>query len=167
MAVTNKPPIPRAFLSQPSTNEAGEKGQVTTEPWSRFFRDLRTDLDNTPRILPNASVSESDLNASVAATTLLTPDQDGLYNFQFYTSVLTADGVSSSLTPALNWTEGGTAKTHAFTAMTGDTTTTNASEAYLVQADGASPIRYVLTYASNTPGAMHYAFYAVLSSVAS
>jgi len=167
MAVTNKPPIPRAFLSQQATNEAGEKGQVTTEPWNRFFRDLRTDLDNTPRILPNASVSEADLNASVAATTLLTPEQDGLYSFQFYTSVLTAAGVSSSLTPALNWTEGGVAKTHTFTAMTGNTTTTNASESYLVKADGDAPIRYVLTYASNAASAMHYAFYAVLASVAS
>jgi hypothetical protein len=166
MAVTQKPPIPRAFIATATTNDVGEKGLTPTEPWSRFFRDLRTDLDNTPRILPNASVSESDLNATVAATTLLTPEQDGLYLFQFYMAVMTADGVSSSVTPLLDWTQG-LAKSHTFTAMTGNTTTTNWSEDYMIYADAGAPIRYTLTYASNTPAAMHFAFYAVLQSVAS
>ncbi len=166
MAVTNKPPIPRAFIAEKSENDAGEQGLNPTEPWSLFFRDLRTDLDNTPQVLPNASVSEADLNATVAATTILTPEHDGLYLFQFYAAVMTADGVSSSLTPMLDWTQG-SAKSHTFTAMAGNTTTTNASEDYMIFAQAGAPIRYTLTYASNTPGAMHYAFYAVLQSVAS
>lgn len=166
MAVTNKAPIPRAFLTERATNDLGEEGMNPTEPWNRFFRDLRTDLDNTAQVLPNASITITDGNTSVSATTMLTPDQSGLYAFSYYAAVMTADAVSSRLTVLLDWTQG-SAKSKTFTAMTGNTTTTNSSEDYLVYADGGAPIRYTVTYASNTPGAMHYALYGILQSVSS
>ena len=166
MSITERPPIPRAFLAELSTNDSGEKGLVPTFPWSTFFRGLRDDLNNTPQVLPDASVTIADGNASVAATTMLTPEVDGLYSFQYAAAVNTADGVSSSLTTLIDWTQEGNSKTKTFTAMNGDATTTNDSGYWLIYADANSPIRYTLTYASNTAGQMHYSFYALVSSVA-
>lgn len=166
MAIDQRPPIPRAFIAELQTNDAGEKGLGPTFPWSMFFRNMRTDLDNTPRVLPNASVVEEDGNASVAATAMLTPEVDGLYSFQYAATVNTVDGVSSSLTTAIDWTWNGNTKSKSFTAMNADTTTTSESAFWLFYADADAPIRYTLTYASNTAGQMHFSFYALVSSVA-
>lgn len=165
MAIDQKPPIPRAFISEAGIDEAGKKGQLITFPWGTFFRDLRADLDSTARVLPNGIVAITDGNASVAATTIFTPEADGLYSFQYAASVNTADGVSSSLTTLIDWTWGSNTKTKTFAAMTGNATTTNDSGYWLFYATAAAPIRYTLTYASNTPGAMHYSWYALVSSV--
>lgn len=165
MAINQKPPIPRAFISELGENDSGEKGQILTFPFSTFFRDLRADLDSTARVLPNGIVAITDGNASVAATTIFTPEADGLYSFQYAAAVNTVDGVSSSLTTAIDWTWGANTKTKTFAAMNGDATTTNDSGTWLFYATSAAPIRYTLTYASNTPGQMHYSFYALVSSV--
>jgi hypothetical protein len=165
MAINQKPPIPRAFISAAGEDESGTKGQLITFPWGTFFRDLRADLDSTARVLPNGIVTISDGNASVAATTIFTPEADGLYSFQYAAAVNTVDGVSSSLTTAIDWTWGANTKTKSFTAMNGDATTTNDSGYWLFYATAASPIRYTLTYASNTAGQMHFSWYALVSSV--
>lgn len=167
MAIQERPPIPRAFLAEETTNDSGEKGLTPTFPWSTFFRGLRTDINNTAIIDPDGRVVIDDGNASVAATTIITPEVDGLYSFQYSAAVNTVDGVSSSLTTLIDWTQNGNTKTFTFTAMNGNATTTNDSGYRLLFADAGSPIRYTLTYASNTPGQMHYSFYALVSSVAS
>lgn len=165
MAINQKPPIPRAFISEMGENESGEKGQVVTFQFATFFRDLRADIDATAQILPNGVVPISDGNASVAATTIFTPEVDGLYSFQYAAAVNVVDGVSSSLTTAIDWTWGANTKTFTFPAMNGDATTTSDSGYRLIYATAGAPIRYTLTYASNTPGQMHYSFYALVSSV--
>lgn len=166
MAIDQKPPIPRAFIAEKGEIDQRE-GLVLTTPFSIYFRDLRADIDSAALLLPDGRVSEPDGNASVAATAIFTPSQAGLYSFQYAAAVKTPDGVSSSLTTAIDWTWDGNTKTKSFAAMNGDATTTNDSGFWLLYADAGSPIRYTLTYASNTPGLMHFSFYALVSSVAS
>ncbi len=123
-------------------------------------------MDNAALILPDGRVSIDDGNASVGATTIFTPSADGLYSFQYAAAVNIADGVSSSLTTLLDWTWNGNTKAVTFAAMNGNAIGTSDSGARLFYADAGAPIRYTLTHASNTPGAMHYSFYALVSSVA-
>lgn len=166
MAIDQKPPIPRAFVAEKGEID-NQQGLVLTTPFSIYLRDLRADIDSAPLILPDGTVTIADGNASVAATAIITPSQAGLYSFQYAAAVRTADGVSSSLTTAIDWTSHTNTKTKTFTAMNGNATTTNDSGYWLFYADASAPIRYTLTYASNTPGQMHYSFFALVSSVSS
>lgn len=166
MAVTKNAPVPRAPIAEPVKNAQGKTELVVTLPFAIYLRDLRTDIDNAPRSATATPISQTTKNASVVTTDILTPTSDGLYSFQFSAAVMTADGVSSSLTTVLGWTQNTVAKTKSFTAMTGNTVTTTASDTYLFFADASAPITYALTYVSNTPGQMVYDFYAVLSTVA-
>lgn len=166
MSVDQKPPIPRAFVAERGTVD-GQTGLVLTTPFLIYFRNLREDIDRAALVLPDGTVTIGDGNASVAATAILTPSQAGLYSFQYASSVNTPDGVSSSLTTDIDWTQQGNIKTKSFTAMNGDTTATTDSGYWLLYADAGAPIRYTLTYASNTPGQMHFSWYALVSGVAS
>lgn len=160
-----QPPYPRFPIAEVSQEEgSGRKVYTVTTPWSIYFRNLRNDVNSTP--IAQQVVSKASQNASIGTTTILTPDSDGYYAFQYYAAITTADGVSSSLTPVLSWTDGGIAKSKTFTAITGNTTATTDSDDYLIFNDGGSPITYSTTYASNTPGQMVYKLFAVLSSVA-
>lgn len=165
MAATRRPPFPAAPIGVPATDLKGAPVVEASDAFKTYMRGQEDAINAaaqsvvTPIALTaqNASKATTDLTASAAA---------GLYSFQFYASVKTAAGVSSSLTATLGWTENAQPKTKVFTAMTGNTVTTSSSEWYLVSVDGGSPITYALTYASNAAGAMIYNFYAVLSSVA-
>ena len=95
--------------------------------------------------------------ASIPLTPMPLPSlAPGPYRVSTYARVTVADAVSSSLTVTLGWTETGLALTHSFAAMTGNTTATVDSQTWLIEIDQASPISYATTYASGTPGAMHY-----------
>lgn len=166
MAIDQKPPIPRAFVAEKGEID-GVPGLVLTTPFSIYLRDLRGDINSAALILPDGRVSIDDGNASVAATAIFTPSQSGLYSFQYAAAVNTPDGVSSSLTTAIDWTWNTNTKSVSFAAMNGNATTTSDAGYRLLYADAGSPIRYTLTYASNTAGRMHYSFYALVSSVAS
>lgn len=165
MAIDQKAPIPRTFAVEPGEID-NRKGLVLTTPFSIYLRDLRNDIDSAALVLPDGRVSIADGNASVAATAIFTPVADGLYSFQYAAAVNTADGVSSSLTTAIDWTWNANTKTRTYAAMNGNTTGTSDAGYTLIYADAGAPIRYTLTYASNTPGQMRYSFYALVSSVA-
>ncbi len=161
--------IPRAAIAE-QQEDPTTKAKVlnTTLPWSIFFRTLRQDLNQAARSVSPNPVTKTDQNASIATTDLLVPvaSVNALYSFQYAVAITIADGVSSSLTPVLSWTDGGVVKTQTFTAVTGNTTTTIGSGVWMFRGDAGAPITYATTYASNTPGSMHYDFYAVLSTVA-
>lgn len=165
MAITQNAPIPRTFAVEKGDID-GRQGLVLTTPFNIYLRNLRNDVDNAALVLPDGRVSITDGNASVGSTVVFTPTSDGLYTFQYAASVNTPDGVSSSLTTAMDWTWGGNTKAKTFAAMNGNSTGTSDTGALLFYADAGAPIRYTLTYASNTPGVMHYSFYALVSSVA-
>lgn len=145
-----------------------DQGLWFTTGWQIWFRNMRSDLNATARAVSQAPVIATDQHASIGATDLIVPVPvvNGVYSFTYAAHVTVVDGVSSSIIPAIAWTWGGVVQTKTFATMNGNLTTTNASETYLFRADASAPITYTVTYASNTPGTMHYDFYAVLASVA-
>lgn len=169
MAVSLPPPYPRAAIGELRENALPNQppNVQVSKPWAIFFRDQRQYLAQIPVSVTPQAVMALDQNDAIGTTTIITPDQSGLYSFEYYLAVITADGVSSSAQVVIGWTDQGNTKGHTFTAVTGNTTTTTGSERYLFQADAAAPITYSVTYASNTPNAMHYNLYTVVQSVAS
>lgn len=166
MAVTLPPPYPRAPIGMIEADPITQKPVAkVTQPWSFYFRDTRQYLAQLPVSVTPSATQALDQNDAIGTTTIITPDQDGMYSIEYYLAVITAAGVSSSATVVAGWTDQGTTKTHTFTAITGNTTTTTGSERYLFQADAGAPITYSVTYASNAANAMHYNLYLVTASV--
>lgn len=168
MAVTLPPPYPRAPIGEITQSTIpGQSPEVTlTQPWSFYFRDQRQYLSQLPVSVTPSVTPAADQNDAIGTTTIFTPTQDGLYSFEYYLAITTADGTSSSAQVTVAWTDT-LAKSHAFTAITGDTTTTTGSERYLFFAQAGAPITYAVSYASNTPNAMVYTLYPLVQSVAS
>lgn len=97
------------------------------------------------------------LSGSIGATPLpLGVLAGGRYRVSTYARIVTPDGVSSSLTVSIRWTEGGVALVVSGAAMVGDSITTVQSETYLLTIDAVSAISYSTVYASNTPNQMKY-----------
>lgn len=167
MAVSQSAPEPRAPIAEVGKDpDTGKPVWNVTKPWSFFFRDLRTQLDSAPQQSTPTPISETDQDDAIGTTTIVTPDHDGIYSFEYYAAVVTAATTSSSLTVVLGFTDSGVAKTKTFTAITGNTTTTTGSERYMFRGDGGSPITYSTTYASNGANEMIYDIDIVVSSVA-
>lgn len=112
-------------------------------------------------------VALSDQHASIVATPVTTATlAAGLYRVSWYARVTTPDGVSSSLTVTLGWTEGSQALTLSGVAITGDAVTSVQSGMAFLRIDNGSPITYATTYASNTPNKMRYELTVNLERVA-
>jgi len=104
--------------------------------------------------------------AAIGATPLpLASVTAGRYRIAFYTRVTTPDGVSSSLTITLGWTDGGIACTQSGAAMTGNAVTTTQSGSIMIQSDANAPITYSVAYASNTPNQMAYRLSVVVEAL--
>ena len=168
MAVVQPPPYPRAAIGTVGKDPlTGQPVATVTKPWGIYFRDQRQYLAQIPvNVSPTALMVLAE-NASVGATTILTPDQEGLYGFEYYVRVVTAAATSSSVQVTLGWSDGGVTQSQAFTAVTGNTTASQGSGRYLFRSDGGAPITYTVTYASNGAGEMEYSLYMVTQSVAS
>lgn len=166
MAITLPPPYPRAPIGNVERDEiTGKVIAKLTLPWQFYYRDQRQFLAQVPVNATPTSSNAVDQTATVGTTTVTTTTQAGLYGFEYYLTIITAAGVSSSAQVVAAWTDGGQSKSKTFTAVTGNTTTTTGSERYLFQCDGGSPITYSVTYASNPANAMHFTLYVVVSNV--
>lgn len=166
MSVVEDAPYPRAPIGEIRRNEATGKPEMwITLPWGIFIRDLREDLDATP--IEEDSFEVTGQDASIGATTIVTPEQTGYYSFTYYAAITTAGTTSSSLTVAISWTDGGVVKSKTFTAITGNTIATTQSETYLMAVDAAAPITYTTTYASNAAGEMKYTLFGIVNSISS
>ncbi len=167
MAVNQPPPYPRAPIGLIGKDPlTGESVANLTTRWSIYFRDQRQYLAQIPVSVTPEAVTVPDANDTVATTTITTPENDGVFSFEYYLRVITAAGVSSSATVVLGWTDQTQALSKPFTAVAGNTTTTHGSERYQFNVDGGTPITYSVTYASNPVNAMHYNLYIVVSAVA-
>lgn len=166
-----QPPYPRFPISEASVDEnTRQKVQTVTTPWGLYFRNLRDDVDNAAIAQETFSTPTTGSSASIGTTTIFTPGQDGVFAFQYYAAVITpatTGAATSSLITTLSWTDGGISKAKSFPAMTGNTNGTTDSNNYLIVADGAAPISYSTTYASDTAGQMVYKLFGLVSSVAS
>lgn len=106
-------------------------------------------------------VSELGLSDALATTAVASAlSTGGIYLVSYYIRKTVADGVSSSLTVTISWTEHGQVLTKTFAALTTDTTGANQADLYPIYADANTDISIAIAYASNTPNAMHYNAYA-------
>ena len=114
-----------------------------------------TRVQNAPEL--RTAVVLTAQNAAIGATPIpLATVTAGRYRVSYFARITTPDGVSSSLTISIGFTDGGVACTQSGAAMTGNAVTTTQSGSIVVQSDANAPLTYAVLYASNTPGAMGY-----------
>lgn len=122
-----------------------------------FFRLLWQQLiDGFVKTPTAATVERTNQGAVIATTSAYLVRAAGLYRVSYYTRKTVADGVSSSLTVTLGWTDHAVPLTEAGAALATDTVSTQQSGSKLIYADANSDITFAVAYASNTPGAMRY-----------
>ena len=80
----------------------------------------------------------------------------GLYRINVYLRITTPDGVSSSVTPFVNFIDDGVTCTMTGVAMTSDAIDEPSSQYFFVDVDSPGPISFGTLYASNTPNAATY-----------
>ena len=132
-----------------------DQGGMFTVPWLQWWSRVPDTLESIPNIINTVSLTAQ--NASLSATDfsgIVLPE--GLYRASYYARITTAAGVSSSLTVALAWTDGGVAMSLTGAAITGNTTGTYQSGSTILHADENTDINYSTTYASNAAGVMQY-----------
>lgn len=99
----------------------------------------------------------TDQHASIAAAVLPTgPLGAGTYRITYEARVTTIDGVASSLTVSLGWTEDGIALQLSGTPMVADSVSAPQSGSITVTIDDNTSLTYSTTYASTTPNKMRY-----------
>lgn len=129
---------------------------LLTQKWLEWFTQVNQLISLSPAAAVPAIVLTSQ-SASIAATDLSGGAlRAGLYRVSYYARITTPGGVSSSLTIAFDWTDGGATPTYTGAAMTGNAVTTVQEHVGIIRIDGASPIRYSTTYASVGAPAMQY-----------
>src|SRR4029434_6701873 len=131
-------------------------GQYLSSDYYQWLFDLQRRTDASAALL-GRPLQLTNQSAAIPITTIPLPLlSSGLYILRYYARVTTPDGVSSSLTVKLGWTESSVALTASSPAMTGDSTTTVTSSSIMVNLDANTPLTYQTLYASNTPNKMKY-----------
>lgn len=163
MAVTNFRPQPASPMVEPTTDPATNKQVLTaTNAWTIWFRDLLDEFNKVAVQATNEPVTVLADSTSIAATTIVTPQSDGLYAFEYYIDIDTTEA-ASTITPAIDWVDKGTTMSKTFGTVNGDVITNHGSERYMFRVDAGSPIRYSTTYVGAT---MAYSLYGSLTAVA-
>jgi len=131
-------------------------GQFLSSDYYQYLFALQGRAESASSLL-STPVELTNQSATIATTAIPLPALTaGLYVMRYYARITVADGVSSSLTVTLGWTESAQALTFSGAAMTGDTVTTVQSNTIMVQVDANTSLRYSTVYASNTPAKMRY-----------
>lgn len=129
------------------------KGGSITE----FFRLRWQSLVDGFQISPDvAAIALAGKTAAIAAASAFLTKSAGWYRVSYYMRKTVADGVSSSLTVTLGWTESGVPLTEAGAALATDTTSAQQSGSKSFWADAGVDLTYAVAYASNTPNKMTY-----------
>jgi hypothetical protein len=89
----------------------------------------------------------------------------GTYEFEWFVSIRTAAGTSSSVIVTVDFTYRTATKTFSYPTVNGNTTGTFGHGGGIIVIDNASPVRYSTTYASNAAGVMHYDLILILRRV--
>jgi len=140
-----------------------KEGRITPR-WQEYLDREAANLSKSTTLINSASALNQ--SASIAATDFSGAALPaGTYEFEWFATVKTAAGVSSSLIVTVDFVYSSVTKTLSYTAMTGNTTGTFAHSGGIIVIDNASPVRYSTTYASNAAGAMHYDLFLVLRRV--
>lgn len=172
MAVLNNAPFPQSDpIASPQRDEYRAKRErdpkegLITQPWIDYYSSQTQLMESFPsRVF---SVQLTGQKTSLGATDMTDGTLSaGLYRLSFYARITTAAAISSSLTVAFDWQDGGLTQTYTNVAVTGNTTTTFQGNPTLTfRIDSQSPVRYSTTYASDLVGQMEYCLYINLEEV--
>ena len=152
---------------RPQYEEAGRPDPqegLMTEPWSNSLTQVVTVLGQAPNRLNSVFLQDQD--ASIAGTDMSGGGLSaGLYRLTYYFRITRAGGVSSSLSIAFGWLDGGVVCILAGAAETGNTTSSVQSGTIMVRIDAGSPLNYSTTYASAGAPTMLYSLDVTLELV--
>lgn len=129
-----------------------------TDVWTRYFEQvLVPQIQSSTILVDRYSNGEAPLTDALPATILteLLP-ATGLYLVLLAVQIVTAAGVSSSVSVTVTWTSNGVVQQEIFGPVVNGTTTDHLSTAYAILADGGTPVSILTTYASNPANAMAY-----------
>ena len=141
-----------------------EVRNLITREWVRYLQSSVDVVNLSARQL--ATVTKTAQSASLSATALDTGTlAPGVYRVSYAARVTTAASTSSSLTVTVAWTDGSVGQTQSGSAMTGNSTTTQQNDTWLVHIDKATTITYATTYASSGGTAMQYSLYVIAEQI--
>ncbi len=148
MATSVLSPIPA------QTEITDSQGRIT-----EFFRLRWEELRNTFRLAPTVAtvtVPAGSLTgaATIPTTAVFTTLQAGTYRLTYYIRKTAADGVASSLTVTLGWSDT-LGLSQAFAALVVDSTSAFQTGTITVDADAVTDLTYAVLYAS-TGGNMRF-----------
>lgn len=139
-----------------------EDGSITN-----FFRLLWQQLiDGFQQTPTRSGVGFQGQAAALPTSTLYLVLVDGTYRVSYYMRKTTADGVSSSLTVTLGWTESGIPQSMPLPALTLDTVAAIQEGSHVLVVDQETTITMAVAYTSNTPGTMKYRLDAAVEQLA-
>ncbi len=165
MANLPGPPFQDSLIELDEQSTARRDPFYMAKSWLLWLLDsLLKAVQAAPQILTTVPLQAQ--HATIGATAIpLGSVTAGLFRVSYYARITSPDGVGSSLTVTLSWTESAVALSLSGAAMTGDTTTTVQSGTVLIQGDAAAAISYATTYASTTPAKMQYRLTVVVERV--
>lgn len=158
MANLEAPPLSTALVTT-------KDGMITGKWFDWLTLRLLATVNASPAVLKALSLTNQ--NDAIGSTPIPLPAlASGTYRLTYYLKVTTADGVSSSVTLTLGWTDGGNACSVSGAALTGDALTSAQSGSVMIQLDQATALTYSTAYASNTPNKMKYKLLIVVEKIA-
>lgn len=137
--------------------------ELISSAYYHFLDNLRQQVDANAQVAGSTALTVQ--GAAIGATTILVTQFSGLYRFTWYLRITTAATTSSSATVTLGFTESGVPLTKTFTAVTGNTIQTIASETFLLRSDAPAPITFAVAYASTGATSMVYRLDVLLEQV--
>jgi len=165
MLTIASPPANDSVIELDETRRDRRDPFFISKSWLLWVQDaLVSRVQNAPEL--RTAVVLTAQNAAIGATPIpLASVNAGRYRISFFARITTPDGVSSSLTISIGFTDGGVACTQSGAAITGNAVTSTQSGSLVVQSDANAPLTYAVSYASNTPGAMVYRLSVVCESL--
>jgi hypothetical protein len=155
---TAGPPIP---TREPLIEEDGRIRQR----WIKWLQSLRDGVDAAPT-LETELVALTAQTATIGTTPIPSGTlSEGYYRVSVYLRVTTAAAVSGSVQVTIHHTSGGVACTEVGTLLNANATNVPQSDVFLVKVDGATPVSYSVSYASNPGAALAYELTVILERV--
>lgn len=129
-----------------------------TQVWGNAFRELQKRLFATAKVVAQVLLDHQQASI-VTANLLLTNLAGGAYRVQYHTKIQVVDGVASSVTVTIGWTQDGNACAFSGAVLNGNTANTQQQRTFPIVIDANTDITYAVAYVSNTPGQMKYMFF--------
>lgn len=141
-----------------------DKLRLLTKTWNNYYLDRDQRIQAGSQLLQTVTLTGQ--SASIGTTPFaLGTVAAGLYRVSYHAKVTTAASTSSSLIVTVTYTRGGFTCTQSGSAIIGNTTSTVASNSFLLRADASTAISYSTTYLSVGGTAMSHELDLVIQAV--